>query len=284
MTEIMVEGLFERVAPIIDFVKQDPAMQVDLDVLSDALGKDKKEITQFFKEWSGVDIHRFFQLVREKRRENLETNEQPSLFDISSPKGKDSHLRLQADFIKILPMEEAEYAGGYQNLEINYDFHETPFGKAIMGTTEKGICFMAFQEEEGKGLFSLKEKYPKARFRHTSDERQLEALRVFEEDWESLPEIDLHLKATDFQLLVWNQLLKISLGELRTYQKLADEIGRPSAPRATGTTIGSNSVAYLIPCHRVIQSTGGIGNFKWGGSTRKIALIGWEAVKAQQQA
>jgi AraC family transcriptional regulator of adaptative response/methylated-DNA-[protein]-cysteine methyltransferase len=109
---------------------------------------------------------------------------------------------------------------------------------------------------------------------------QQNALFIFQNDWSKLPEIKLHLKGTDFQLKVWENLLKIPMGSLSTYGNLAEKIGNPNASRAVGTATGNNPVAYLIPCHRVIQSTGNLGGYRWG-NTRKTAIIGWEASKNQ---
>jgi AraC family transcriptional regulator of adaptative response/methylated-DNA-[protein]-cysteine methyltransferase len=105
---------------------------------------------------------------------------------------------------------------------------------------------------------------------------QQHALFIFQKDWKGLPEIKLHLKGTEFQLKVWDALLKIPAGQISTYGRIGKGINMPSASRAIGTAIGANPVAYLIPCHRVLQSTGDIGGYHWG-PTRKAAMIGWEA-------
>ena len=107
---------------------------------------------------------------------------------------------------------------------------------------------------------------------------QQNALFIFQNDWSNLPDIKLHLKGTDFQLKVWETLLKIPMGELSTYGDIAKKIQNPNASRAVGTAIGSNPVAFLIPCHRVIQSSGNFGGYMWG-NTRKTAIIGWEVSK-----
>ncbi len=107
---------------------------------------------------------------------------------------------------------------------------------------------------------------------------QQNGLFIFQNDWSKLNEIKLHLKGTDFQLKVWDTLLKIPMGQLSTYGNIAEQIGNPNASRAVGTAIGSNPVAFLIPCHRVIQASGNIGGYMWG-NTRKTAIIGWESAK-----
>ena len=141
---------------------------------------------------------------------------------------------------------------------------------------------MAFNEHEKQGLINLKTKFPNAIFHQKLDLIQQNALFIFQHDWSKLNEIKLHLKGTDFQLKVWETLLKIPMGHLATYGGIAQKIKNPNASRAVGTAIGSNPVAFLIPCHRVIQASGKFGGYMWG-NTRKAAIIGWEAALRQAQ-
>lgn len=137
---------------------------------------------------------------------------------------------------------------------------------------------MAFEDDEETAFQNLKAKFPNASFQRKLDLMQQNALFIFQNHWSKLSEIKLHLKGTDFQLKVWESLLKIPMGKLSTYGNIADEIGNPKSSRAVGTAIGNNPVAFLIPCHRVIQSSGNIGGYMWG-NTRKTAIIGWESAK-----
>jgi AraC family transcriptional regulator of adaptative response/methylated-DNA-[protein]-cysteine methyltransferase len=148
-----------------------------------------------------------------------------------------------------------------------------------VASTQKGVCFMAFAENEELGFHNLKDKFPNATFSRKLDLVQQNALFIFQNDWSKLSEIKLHLKGTDFQLKVWETLLKIPMGQLSTYGSIAHQIEKPNASRAVGTAIGSNPVAFLIPCHRVIQSTGTFGGYMWG-NTRKTAIIGWEGAQS----
>ena len=129
-----------------------------------------------------------------------------------------------------------------------------------------------------KLFLQLKAQFPKAKFVQQQDELQKKAVSILQSDHQDLSEIKLHLKGTEFQLKVWESLLKIPMGELTTYGAIAKDIGNNKASRAVGTAIGSNPVAFLIPCHRVIQSSGHFGGYMWG-TTRKTAIIGWEGVK-----
>ena len=139
---------------------------------------------------------------------------------------------------------------------------------------------MEFADDHDAAFNSLRKKFPNARFTSIVDEVQQNALFIFTQDWSKLKEIKLHLKGTDFQLKVWETLLKIPVGGLTTYGDIAAGINNPRACRAVGTAVGENPVAFLIPCHRVIRASGELGNYHWG-EIRKTAMIGWEAAKGE---
>ncbi|PZO32211.1 MAG: cysteine methyltransferase, partial [Flavobacteriaceae bacterium] len=187
--------------------------------------------------------------------------------------------RLHDLFIKIEGMTPGEFKNGGENLSINYSYAESPFGNIIVASTPKGICYMAFSENEDQSFSNLKSHFPNAAIKQKLDLIQQNALYIFTHDWDKLHQVKLHLKGTDFQLKVWETLLKIPMGDLSTYGKIAERIQKPRASRAVGTAIGSNPVAFLIPCHRVIQSSGNFGGYMWG-NTRKTAIIGWEAAQS----
>ncbi len=180
--------------------------------------------------------------------------------------------------VNIETMTPAEYKTGGQNLSINYSFTLTNFGNIIIASTTKGVCYIAFIDDENEGLVALKNQFANAIFVQKIDAFQQNALLIFTTDWSNINNIKLHVKATNFQLKVWQVLLKIPLGKLNTYGNIANEIDSPKASRAVGTAIGSNPIAFLIPCHRVIQSNGGLGGYMWG-IARKQAIIGWEAAQ-----
>ena len=148
----------------------------------------------------------------------------------------------------------------------------------LIGSTPKGICHLSFIDTISEGIKELKQSFQQANFIQKTDMLQQNALKIFSHDWSDLSKIKLHLKGTDFQLKVWQALLKIPSGSASTYGALADTIHSPKASRAVGTAIGSNPIAFLIPCHRVIRSTGVIGDYRWQ-SERKIAILGWEAAQ-----
>jgi AraC family transcriptional regulator of adaptative response/methylated-DNA-[protein]-cysteine methyltransferase len=205
--------------------------------------------------------------------------QQSTLSETAFESGLSGTSRLHDLFINIEGMTPAEYKHGGKNLFIHYSFAESPFGHILIASTSKGICYMAFyQESDDQAFILLKNQFPNARFEQRLDMIQQNALFIFQHDWSKLSQVKLHLKGTDFQLKVWQALLHIPFGNLCTYGSIAQKIEKSNASRAVGSAIGSNPVAYLIPCHRVIQSTGEIGEYMWG-NTRKTAIIGWEASK-----
>lgn len=141
---------------------------------------------------------------------------------------------------------------------------------------------MAFADNEAAAFEALQQAFPNAQYHQRVDLIQQNALFIFSHDWKKLNQVKLHLKGTAFQIKVWEALLKIPMGQLSTYGNIAKHLHNPKASRAVGTAVGDNPVAFLIPCHRVIQSTGVIGQYHWG-SIRKTAMIGWEAAQTQRE-
>jgi AraC family transcriptional regulator of adaptative response/methylated-DNA-[protein]-cysteine methyltransferase len=172
-------------------------------------------------------------------------------------------------------MTPGEYKNGGRNLTINYSFYDSHFGKVIIASTSKGICHLAFAENENGALQELYKSLPNANYNNATDPIHINALQFLSNAVNMGDPIKLHLKGTEFQLKVWSALLKIPVGRITTYGSIAGTIGNAKASRAVGTAIGDNPVAYLIPCHRVIRSSGIIGEYHWG-SIRKTAILGWE--------
>ncbi|MDR1682837.1 MAG: methylated-DNA--[protein]-cysteine S-methyltransferase [Candidatus Symbiothrix sp.] len=185
-------------------------------------------------------------------------------------------METNAIFTRIEEMTSDEYKNGGADLTIHYDLVDTLFGKIITSATLKGLYYMAFVDDETEAVAILKAKLPKAQYLHQSDGFQQNALLFFSEEVSNIPIIPLHLKGTKFQLDVWKALLKIPCGYIMTYGEIAKLIGRPKAVRAVGTAVGSNPVSILVPCHRVVRESGGLGGYHWG-LARKDALLIWEA-------
>jgi AraC family transcriptional regulator, regulatory protein of adaptative response / methylated-DNA-[protein]-cysteine methyltransferase len=272
---------YYRIAAAIDYIRQNFREQPNLDEVAGKVNLSPFHFQRLFNEWAGTSPKKFLQYISLDYARKLLRNEQATLFDTAFVTGLSGTSRLHDLFITIEGMTPAEYKNGGKNLKISYNFAETPFGMLLVGSTTAGICYMAFTQNEVAGIKDLSEKFPQAIFSLQSDIHQQNALAIFKNDWSNMPQIKLHLKGTEFQLKVWEALLKIPFGKLSTYGDIAKKTGDSNAARAVGSAIGSNPVAYLIPCHRVIQSSGFFGDYRWG-STRKCAMIGWEGVKCHK--
>lgn len=273
---------YNRIAEAIDYIKENFKSQPNLDEVAEKIHLSPSHFQRLFTEWAGTSPKRFLQYISVEHAKKILKEEQATLFDTAFETGLSSSSRLHDLFINIEGMTPAEYKNGGKNLQINYSFAESPFGSLVVASTSKGVCYMAFEEDEEKASDVLRTKFPNAVFQRKLDLLQQNALFIFQNDWSKLSEIKLHLKGTDFQLKVWESLLKIPMGKLATYGNIAGQIGNPHASRAVGTAIGSNPVAFLIPCHRVIQSSGSFGGYRWG-PTRKTAIIGWEGAKMHSE-
>ncbi|MEJ7588391.1 MAG: methylated-DNA--[protein]-cysteine S-methyltransferase, partial [Ferruginibacter sp.] len=233
---------------------------------------------RMFTDWAGVSPKKFLQYLTVEYAKNLLKDKQSTLFDAAFQSGLSGTGRLHDLFVNIEGMTPGEFKNGGENLVIQYSFAESPFGEILVASTPKGICHMAFVENEQEALQALHINFPKAIYKQKVDLIQQNALFIFTHDWNNMGKIKLHLKCTVFQLKVWETLLRIPVGQLSTYGNIATQIQHPKASRAVGSAIAGNPVAFLIPCHRVIQSNGSFGQYHWG-STRKSAMIGWEAAK-----
>jgi AraC family transcriptional regulator of adaptative response/methylated-DNA-[protein]-cysteine methyltransferase len=178
-------------------------------------------------------------------------------------------------FIQIIRITKEESGLNGKNLQINYQFSTSLIGQLLIASTNKGICQLAIVNNEDEALESLKKEFPSAKIVHQPNQAFLNMMDLLKENTAS-ETIALHVKGTEFQLKVWAALLEIPFGELSNYGKIAQQIGHSKASRAVGTAIGSNPIALLIPCHRVVQASGKLGGFKWG-LERKAAIIAWEA-------
>jgi AraC family transcriptional regulator of adaptative response/methylated-DNA-[protein]-cysteine methyltransferase len=271
---------FERIEKAILFIKEHFKEQPELDEVAKQVYLSPYHFQRLFKNWAGVSPKKFLQYISiEHAKAMLQSN--ASLADVSFETGLSGTGRLHDLFINIEGMTPGEYKNGGESLQINYSHAETPFGDVLIASTQKGICHIAFTQSGDAGdVEGLQQLFPKAALEQNTDMLQQTALQVFTGDWQNLGQIKLHLKATPFQLKVWQALMQIPLGRVSTYSSIAQGVQLPGAQRAVGTAIGSNPVAYLIPCHRVIRSSGIIGQYHWG-SARKTAIIGWEAAKAE---
>ncbi len=269
---------FQRIADAIAYIQQHFRQQPGLDEVAAAVHLSPFHFQRLFTDWAGVSPKKFLQYISVEYAKQVLQDAQTTLFDAAFEAGLSGTGRLHDLFVQIEGMTPGEYKNGGAALTIHYSFAETQFGNILVASTERGICHLAFADTAAGAFARLEQQFPRAQYQQVTDRLQQQALYIFSQDWRQLHTIKLHLKGTAFQLKVWEALLKIPLGQLTTYGSIAGTIQQPGASRAVGTAIGSNPVAYLIPCHRVIQSTGALGGYMWG-PVRKTAIVGWEAAK-----
>lgn len=267
-----------RVATAIAYIKENYLDQPKLEQIAKAVNLSPFHFQRLFTEWAGVSPKKFIQFISIEHAKGILNQSNSSLLNVSYDIGLSGSSRLHDLFVNIEGMTPGEYKNLGERLTINYSLENTQFGQVLIASTTKGVCFMSFTDMTDDALNSLKSQFSKAKFVQQRDSIQLNAMKIYNADWSNIQEIKLHLKASDFQLKVWNNLLRIPFGSLRSYGSLATMIDQPKASRAVGTAVANNPVAFLIPCHRVIRSSGIIGEYRWG-STRKTALIGWESSK-----
>ena len=279
---------YDRIAEAIDYIRDHFQSQPSLEEVADKIHLSPYHFQRLFTDWAGVSPKKFLQYISVEHAKEVLKDQRATVYDAAFETGLSGTGRLHDLFVSIEGMTPGEFRNGGADLEINYSFAESPFGPVLVASTAKGICYMAFVDEaaasgEPAAFADLRSRFPNARLRQMTDLIQQNALYIFTQDWSRLSEVKLHLKGTDFQLKVWETLLKIPMGGLSTYKDIAGRLGNSQASRAVGSAVGDNPVAFLIPCHRVIQSTGIIGQYHWG-ATRKAAMIGWEAARTVKTA
>ncbi|WP_196892052.1 bifunctional helix-turn-helix domain-containing protein/methylated-DNA--[protein]-cysteine S-methyltransferase [Aureivirga marina] len=273
---------YNKVAEAISYIDDNFKEQPSLDDIAKHVNLSSFHFQRLFKDWVGISPKQYLKFISSNYAKSLLKKKESNLFDTAFDMGLSGTSRLHDMFITIEGMTPGEYKNGGSTLIINYSFAESLFGKIIVAATKKGICHLAFSEDNNLAFEELKEIFPNAIFHQKFDKFQEEALLIFRNDWSNLKEIKLHLKGTKFQLKVWEALLSIPYGNISTYGEIAKKIEQPLASRAVGTAIGNNPIAYLIPCHRVIQKSGNFGGYHWN-PIRKKAIIGWEASKLENE-
>nr|WP_294899415.1 methylated-DNA--[protein]-cysteine S-methyltransferase [uncultured Pedobacter sp.] len=274
---------YQIVAKAIGYLVDNFKQQPSLEQIASHVNLSPFHFQKIFTDWVGVSPKKFAQYLNVNyAKQLLHKNETINLFDTALETGLSGTGRLHDLFVKIEGMTPGEYKNGGQALRINYSFAPSYFGDVLMASTPKGICYLAFFEDSKLALELLKAAFPKAGFKEISDDLQQSVIQVLQHDFTAPQSIKLHLKGTHFQLKVWEALLNIPFGDVSTYGAIAQEVGSPNGARAVGTAIGSNPVALIIPCHRVIQNTGKLGGYMWG-LPKKTVILGWEAARLNEE-
>jgi len=273
---------YHRIAQAIDFINAQFSAQPSLAQVAAAVHLSPFHFQRLFMQWAGVSPKKFLQFVTVQHAKAVLQQWGGTVSEAAFEAGLSGTGRLHDLFVNLLAMTPGEYKRGGANLNIAYSYWPTAFGQVLVASTPAGICHVAFaQPASPVGLQRLQQQFPNASFQQVQSPLHLQFMAAWQGGGLPQGKINLHVKGTGFQVKVWEALLSIPEGQLVTYGHLAQAIGQPSAARAVGTAIGANPVAYLIPCHRVIRSSGVLGGYMWGQG-RKAAIIGWEA--AQQWA
>jgi len=265
---------YKIVAEAIRFIESHQRSQPTLADVAASVNLSEYHFQRLFTRWVGISPKRFLQFLTKENAKRLLA--ESSLLDAAYQSGLSSAGRLHDLFVQTEALTPGEIKAKGAGLKIRYGSHPTPFGQALIATTERGICRLAFDTE--KALATLKADFGNATLILDADHTQNLIEKIFSSSSDGTP-LTLDLRGTNFQIQVWEALLRIPAGEVTTYQNIASAIGSPKATRAVGTAIGKNPVPLLIPCHRVIRATGEFGQYAFG-STRKKAILGWEMANA----
>ena len=276
---------YERVGRAIRFLEERRAEQPSLDEVAAVMGLSPHHCHRLFSRWVGTTPKRFLQfLTAEQAKKALA--ESRSVLDAAFDTGLTSPGRLHDLMVTLEAVSPGEYRAAGAWLEIRWGTHATPFGEAFLGVTQRGICafeFLAGRQPE-EAAAELAAGWPAAELRHDPATTRSVVTKVFPQH-HLLPEGPFHLlvRGTNFQIRVWQALLRIPSGTVISYGDLAGRLGNPGAARAVGSAVGSNQVSYLIPCHRVVRQATGLGHYRWG-AVRKHALLAWEAAQRPDSA
>lgn len=267
---------YRRIEQAILYLENHTQSQPELGEIAGAVGLSEYHFQRIFSRWAGISPKRFLQfLTKESAKELLAQSE--NLLDATYGVGLSSLGRLHDLFVTTEAVTPGEYKSGGAGLTIRYGLHDSPFGKVVIGLTERGICHLGFvQAGEGEALDRLAADWPEARM--IEDYRATAPLvePMFDLTRRGYAPLRLYLRGTNFQLKVWEALLRIPPGAVTSYEALAAQVGSPGASQAVGTALGRNPVAVLIPCHRVIRKLGEFGKYRYGAA-RKKALLAWES-------
>ena len=270
-----------RIEQAIQYLEKNFQRQPELEEVAEKVHLSPFHFQRIFTEWAGISPKRFLQFLTVDFLK-LKLEESKNIGEAAERAGLSSQSRVYDLFTTLEAVTPQEYKLKGSGIRIEYGFHETPFGTALIGATERGICWLSFLQSDEDPKYELEKM--KAHW-HNSIFHQDESITagfattIFGQQLLKTQPLHLLVKGTNFQVKVWEALLKIPMGDVTTYQGIAEGIKNPKAMQAVGSAVGSNHIAYLIPCHRVIRKDGILGEYRWS-SSRKKSIIGWEMAKA----
>jgi AraC family transcriptional regulator of adaptative response/methylated-DNA-[protein]-cysteine methyltransferase len=269
---------YERIEKALSYIEKNFLAQPSLAEIAESVHLSDYHFDRLFKRWAGTSPQRFLHFLTKEYAKKLLAQSKDVLV-VTYAAGLSSPGRLHDLFVTYEAMTPGEVKNNGKGLGITYGFHPSPFGECMIAVTDRGICGLTFcsTSSHAHALNELKSKWREASITEDEDITRIYADEIFDppQDGKKTP-LHLILRGTNFQIKVWEALLRIPAGNVVTYHDVARTLGEPGASRAVGTAIANNSIGYLIPCHRVIQKIGAFGEYRWGAQ-RKKAILGWEA-------
>ncbi len=278
---------YQRIEHAIKYLEENFQRQPELDEIAEKVHLSPFHFQRLFTEWAGISPKRFLQFLTVDFLKS-KLKESKNLVEAAEAAGLSSQSRVYDLFTTLEAMTPQEYKLNGSGIRIEYGIHQTPFGEALIGVTERGVCWLGFvntDEDANYELKKMKTHWHNSVFHHDQILTQSFAEKVFapanrRNDVKPKEKIHVLVNGTNFQIKVWEALLKLPVGNVTTYQSIALQIQNPKATQAVGSAVGSNHIAYLIPCHRVIRKDGVLGEYRWS-ATRKKSIIGWEMALAE---
>jgi AraC family transcriptional regulator, regulatory protein of adaptative response / methylated-DNA-[protein]-cysteine methyltransferase len=271
---------YERVRRIIAFISERWREQPSLEDIADHVGLSTTHVHHLFRRWCGLTPKAFLQAITLDNAKALLADAAPVL-DTAYEVGLSGPGRLHDLFVTHEAMTPGRYKAGGAGLAMCFGFHPSPFGEAILVATEHGLAGLGFVDEGDRAaaFADLQRRWPKADYVEDAAATAPLARRIFDaQRWNMEQPLRVVLIGTDFEVRVWQTLLRIPFGKATTYSDIACRMGKPAASRAVGAAVGKNPISFVVPCHRVLGRSGALTGYHWG-LTRKQAILGWEAGK-----
>jgi AraC family transcriptional regulator of adaptative response/methylated-DNA-[protein]-cysteine methyltransferase len=278
---------YEQIRRAIGFLSQTWAEQPSLERLAQHLGLSPAHCQKLFKRWCGLSPKEFVQAIAVDRARSL-LDGAASVLEAAYEVGLSGAGRLHDLFVSHEAMTPGDYKRRGEGLRMAYGFHPSPFGDALLIATERGLAGLAFVDEDkaqthAEVLAEMQGRWPRAQFVGEPERTAPFARQIFDPGtWSADRPVRLVMIGTDFEVRVWEALLRIPMGRAVSYQDIARHLGQPTAARAVGSAVGRNPISFVVPCHRVLRGDGSLGGYHWG-LTRKRALIGWETGRVAER-
>jgi AraC family transcriptional regulator, regulatory protein of adaptative response / methylated-DNA-[protein]-cysteine methyltransferase len=272
---------YDVVRRAVAYISEHWRSQPEIEAIAHAAGVTPDELHHLFRRWAGLTPKAFLQAITLDHARRL-LRESASVLDATYEVGLSGPGRLHDLFVTHEAMSPGEWKAGGAGLTLNYGFHRSPFGTALLVATDRGLAGLGFADlgEERKALDDMRRRWPQAEFREDSSGTAALAQRVFEPKlWQRDCPLRVVMIGTDFEVRVWETLLKVPMGRATTYSDIAARLHVPKAARAVGAAVGKNPISFVVPCHRVLGKSGDLTGYHWG-LTRKRAMLGWEAGQA----